>query len=193
MTKVAIWCRHQEDNVIGIGMNIPWHISSDFKRFRRITGGQNIVAGQKTYESFPGRTLPERKIYVLTFDKNYQVSDKKNHFVVSDINQFKDFAEDLYICGGAGVYKAFMNGDPALLPDVVADSIFTGELNPELTGPKIDITPCIETLKSKYMKISADYEQDGIITSVWVKKGDFVEQKVIRHILNAIENKGEDK
>ena len=45
MTKVAVWCRHKDDNIIGIGPQIPWHVSSDFKRFKRITEGKNLVAG----------------------------------------------------------------------------------------------------------------------------------------------------
>lgn len=187
MTKIAVWCRHQEDNIIGIGPEIPWRVSSDFKRFRRITAGQNLVAGEKTYESFPNRTLPERKIYVLTFNPDYEVSDPENHSVVNDIKEFKDFPEDLYIAGGAGVYKSFMTGSAALLPDVVVDSVFHGELNPALQGDKIDITPCVDAMLKKYRKISADYELDNITTSVWVKKGDFVEQSVLKRIIKAIE------
>ena len=94
MTKIAIWCRHKDDNIIGIGPNIPWHISSDFKRFRRITENACITCGQTTYESFPNRTLPNRKIYVLTFDESYEVSDKKNHFVINHEKTLKEF-EDL--------------------------------------------------------------------------------------------------
>ena len=88
MTKVAIWCRHTGDNIIGIGAAIPWHVKSDFQRFRRITEGQTLVAGQKTYESFPGRTLPNRKIFVLTDDAGYEVADEKNHTAVHDIKFF---------------------------------------------------------------------------------------------------------
>lgn len=190
MTKVAVWCRHQDDNIIGIGPHIPWHISSDFKRFRRITEGQNIVAGEKTYESFPNRTLPNRKIYVLTLNKNYEVSDNKNHFAVTDINDFKEFEQDLYISGGATIYKLFMTYHEKLMPDIVVDSMYKGELNPELSGAKIDISECIEVMRKKYFKISTDYEEDNIITSVWVKKGDFVEQSVLKKIICAIENKG---
>ena len=75
MTKVAIWCRHINDNIIGIGPQIPWHIPSDFKRFRKMTEGCNLVAGETTYESFPNKTLPNRDIYVLTLNKDYEVSD----------------------------------------------------------------------------------------------------------------------
>ena len=55
MTKIAIWCRHDGDNIIGIGPNIPWHISSDFKRFRRITDIYHL-----TLNAFAG--LPKAKI-----------------------------------------------------------------------------------------------------------------------------------
>ena len=191
MTKVAVWCRHQGDNIIGIGPQIPWHVSSDFKRFKRITEGQNIVAGEKTYESFPNRTLPNRKIYVLTFNPDYEVSDSKNHFIVTNINEFKDFEQDLYISGGASIYKLFMSSSEKLMPDIVVDSMYKGELTPNLTGPKIDISECIDILQKKYFKISIDYEQDNITTTVWVKKGDFVEQSVLKRIVYAIENNGE--
>lgn len=191
MTKIAVWCRHQNDNIIGIGAHIPWHVSSDFKRFKRITEGKNIIAGEKTYESFPNRTLPNRKIYVLTFNADYEVSDSKNHFVVTNVKDFQEFEQDLYISGGASVYKLFMTSNNKLMPDIVVDSMYKGELNPNLEGPKIDITTCIDVLKSKYIKISQDYEQNNITTTVWVKKGDFVEQSVVKHIIEAIENKGE--
>lgn len=187
MTKVAIWCRHKNDNIIGIGPNIPWHISSDFQRFKRITTGQNLIAGEKTYESFPNKTLPNRKIFILTFNKDYEVSDKENHFVVNDVNFFKEFNRDLYIVGGASIYKLFMDAPSKLNPDIVVDCVYMGDLNPELKGNKIDITPCIEFMKKNYIKISNDYEQDNIITSIYVKTSAFIDQEVLKRIVTAIE------
>ncbi len=185
--KIAVWCRHKDDNVIGIGPHIPWRISSDFKRFRRITEGQNLVAGEKTYESFPNRTLPNRKIAVLTFNADYEVSDKQNHSVVTDIRQFKDFESDLYIVGGASIYKAFVTGAAKLQPDILVDSMFCGELDPALSGDKVDITPCIEAMHQNYRRISQEYELDNVITTVWIKKGAFIEQATLKHIIEAIE------
>ena len=187
MTKVAIWCRHKDDNIIGIGAEIPWHVSSDFQRFRRITAEQNIIAGEKTYESFPNRTLPNRKIFVLSFNPDYEVSDKNNHFVVTDVNYFKDYSKDLYIAGGASIYKLFMTSPSKLNPDIVVDSVYMGDLNPELTGDKIDITPCIDFMHKNYIKVSKDYVQDNVVTSVHVKISAFVEQSVLKKIVTAIE------
>lgn len=190
MTIVAVWCRHEGDNVIGIGPKIPWHISSDFKRFRRITEGATLVAGQTTYESFPNKTLPNRRICVLTFDENYEVSDKENHVAINDMNMLKNAEDTLYVSGGASIYKAFMTSAD-LAPDAVVDCAYQGEIDGTLKGPKIDITPCIEALKEKYVQVSGDYEEDNIITRVFVKKGDFIDQNVLKHIIKAIENKGE--
>ncbi len=192
MTKIAIWCRHQGDNVIGIGPNIPWHISSDFKRFRRITEGQSLVAGEKTYESFPNRTLPNRKIFVLSFNSDYEVSDKANHFVVNDIKAFKDFEGNLFIAGGAGTYKAFFSNGAKLLPDIIVDSCYQGALDVHLTGEKVDITPCIDVMNKKFVKVSQDYDLDDILTTVWVQKGAFVDQAALKHIVKAIEDKKDE-
>ncbi len=187
MTKVAVWCRHEGDNIIGIGSHIPWRISSDFKRFRRITEGRTLVAGQTTYESFPGRTLPDRKICVLTLNPKYEVSDPQKHFVVNDIDVFREGEDELYIAGGASVYKAFLTGGAGLMPEIIVDSMYAGMINPELSGKIIDITPCIDVMKSSYRQISETYEKDNVFTSVWVLKGEFIDQAVLKHIIEAIE------
>jgi len=185
MTKIAIWCRHEQDNIIGIGPHIPWHIPSDFKRFRRITENSNITCGQTTYESFPNRTLPNRKIYVLTFEEQYQVSDKDNHFVVTDALSLQDFSDTLYICGGASIYKMFMRNQ---MPDVIVDSCFHGPLNPNLQGTPVDISECIDIMRKQYQQVSPDYEEDDVTTSVWCKKETSVSQEVLNHIMLSIIN-----
>ena len=186
--KIAVWCRHKDDNIIGIGPNIPWRISSDFKRFRRLTEGQYLVAGERTYESFPNRTLPNRKIAVLTYNADYEVSDTTAHKVVNDIKFFKDFEPDLYIVGGASIYKAFVTGSAKLVPDIIVDSMYCGDLNSELEGQPVDISACIEIMCKDYRQISQNYELDNVITTVWVKKNSFIEQATLKHIIQAIEN-----
>lgn len=186
MVKIAIWCRHAGDNIIGIGPTIPWHVSSDFKRFKRITQGKSLLVGEKTYESFPNHTLPNRKIYVLTFNKEYEVSDSDAHFVLNDIADVDLIQDELYISGGASIYKLFME---KRLPDIVVESVYQGELDAGLTGDKIDVTPCVTVLKKDYEKITQDDELDNILTSVWVKKGITPNKDVLNHIIKSIEER----
>lgn len=53
------------NRVIGDGNKIPWHLPEDFCWFKKITTGNVVVMGRKTFESL-GRPLPNRINIVLT-------------------------------------------------------------------------------------------------------------------------------
>src|SRR5579859_6942896 len=54
-----------ENRVIGRDNKIPWHLPEDFKWFKKMTTGQVVVMGRKTFESI-GKPLPNRTTIVLT-------------------------------------------------------------------------------------------------------------------------------
>jgi dihydrofolate reductase len=54
-----------ENRVIGAGNRIPWHLPEDFKWFKKMTSGNIVVMGRRTFESI-GKPLPNRKNLVLT-------------------------------------------------------------------------------------------------------------------------------
>jgi dihydrofolate reductase len=53
------------NRVIGAGGKIPWHLPEDFRWFKKMTMGNIVVMGRKTFESL-GRPLPNRKNMILT-------------------------------------------------------------------------------------------------------------------------------
>ena len=53
------------NRVIGRDGQLPWRLSADLRRFKRITMGHAIIMGRKTYESI-GRPLPGRRSIVVT-------------------------------------------------------------------------------------------------------------------------------
>jgi dihydrofolate reductase len=53
------------NRVIGVAGKIPWYLPDDFKWFKKVTMGNVIVMGRKTFESI-GSPLPSRKNLVLT-------------------------------------------------------------------------------------------------------------------------------
>ncbi|MCB1474974.1 MAG: dihydrofolate reductase [Rhodobiaceae bacterium] len=55
------------NGVIGVDGGLPWHISSDLKRFKALTMGKPIVMGRRTWDSI-GRPLPGRDNIVVTRD-----------------------------------------------------------------------------------------------------------------------------
>jgi dihydrofolate reductase len=54
-----------ENGVIGREGALPWRLSADLQRFKRLTMGHPIIMGRRTWESI-GRPLPGRTSIVVT-------------------------------------------------------------------------------------------------------------------------------
>jgi dihydrofolate reductase len=52
-----------ENRVIGCGGKIPWHLPEDFRFFRKMTVGNIVVMGRKTFQAV-GRPPPDRHTIV---------------------------------------------------------------------------------------------------------------------------------
>jgi dihydrofolate reductase len=89
------------NRVIGAGSRIPWHLPEDFKWFKKMTTGQVVVMGRKTFESI-GQPLPNRATIVLS-RAQFQHPGVRT---VADLGQIDLAREtrDVFICGGAQVY-----------------------------------------------------------------------------------------
>ena len=59
-----------ENGVIGSAGDMPWRLSSDLKRFKRLTYGHPVLMGRKTFASI-GRPLPGRTNIVITRDAGF--------------------------------------------------------------------------------------------------------------------------
>ena len=44
-------------------------------------------------------------------------------------------------------------------------------------------------MKNDYIKISEDYDEDNITTTVWAKRGTTVKEEILKHIISSIINK----
>jgi dihydrofolate reductase len=54
-----------ENGVIGLGDKLPWRISSDLRRFRKLTMGRPVIMGRKTFEAI-GKPLDGRDSIVVS-------------------------------------------------------------------------------------------------------------------------------
>lgn len=95
------------NGVIGREGGLPWHISSDLKRFKEITMGKPVVMGRKTWESLPRKPLPGRRNIVITQQKNYTAegadvaaSPEAALLLVPD-------APEVAVIGGGEIYRLF--------------------------------------------------------------------------------------
>ena len=115
---IGIWAE-DENRLIGNGDKIPWNIPEDLEFFWSKVEGQKVVCGRKTYQSLKkyGVINKFKKVYVLTRDMNFDrnnnleenvITIKESYdLLVSIYKNNKNSDLDLYVIGGASIYKLF--------------------------------------------------------------------------------------
>lgn len=95
------------NNVIGAEGKLPWRLSDDLKRFKRLTMGKPIVMGRLTWESI-GRPLPGRQNIVLTRQPDFDVSACDVVTSPAEALRVAGDAPEIVIIGGSQVYNLFL-------------------------------------------------------------------------------------
>jgi dihydrofolate reductase len=102
---VTLIVARADNGVIGKDGAMPWHISEDLKRFKRLTMGTVMIMGRKTFESLP-RLLPGRRHIVLTRDPAWAAEGAE---VARSVDEALALAGDapVSVIGGAGIFALF--------------------------------------------------------------------------------------
>lgn len=98
------------DNTRLIGKNndLPWHLPADLAYFKRVTMGNKIVMGRKTYESI-GHPLPGRENIIITRNTELQVDGCKVIHTPMEILELNSSQEDeIFVIGGAEIFKEIL-------------------------------------------------------------------------------------
>ncbi|CAM3994006.1 dihydrofolate reductase [Flavobacterium antarcticum] len=97
-----------ENNALGKNNEMIWHLPDDFKRFKQLTSGHDIILGRKTYESLDG-PLPNRKHIIITRQENYaEQVDAECCIVVDSMEEAiakTNPNEENFVIGGGEIYK----------------------------------------------------------------------------------------
>jgi dihydrofolate reductase len=91
-----------QNRVIGNGNKIPWHIPDDFKWFKKMTSGNVVVMGRKTFESI-GKPLPNRETIILS-RSGFAYPGIRTVKSLSDIHPETE-SREVFICGGSQIYQ----------------------------------------------------------------------------------------
>jgi dihydrofolate reductase len=105
---ISIIVAVSEDLGIGKDNELLWRISEDLKRFKRLTTGNTVIMGKKTWESLPLRPLPGRKNIVLTDDPQECIDNSVTAYSIEDALSKCEKGEEIFVIGGGSVYRQFM-------------------------------------------------------------------------------------
>ena len=104
MSEIIVIAAVSENNVIGNGGKIPWHIPEDLQRFKRLTTDSPVVMGRKTYESLPTKPLKDRINIVLTRDTSFHAPGVVVKHTLADALAYCKRFDKVFIIGGQSVY-----------------------------------------------------------------------------------------
>ncbi|NND71417.1 MAG: dihydrofolate reductase [Rhodothermales bacterium] len=100
------------NRVIGDGLDLPWRIPEDLKRFKRLTLGHPMIMGRRTFDSLVeqfGGPLKGRRLLVLS--SRGQMESFPQIEVFPSIAEALEAVRDdelVFIGGGGGVYEEFI-------------------------------------------------------------------------------------
>jgi len=97
------------NGAIGKDGKLPWHYSADMKFFKETTTGNACVMGYNTWLTLK-KPLPNRLNIVLSRKADIEQQDSVVlcRDVESVLSMAKDIDGDLFVIGGAQVYRSFL-------------------------------------------------------------------------------------
>ena len=128
--RVSIIVALARNGTIGKDGDLPWRLSADLKRFKRLTMGHHLLMGRKTFESI-GKPLPGRTTIVVSRGRPpWSENLPEGVYLVSSIEDGIELAraageDELFVAGGAEIFTATLER---------ADRIYSTLVEAEVEG-----------------------------------------------------------
>lgn len=93
-----------QNSVIGKDGDMPWRMSDDLRRFKKITMGHHLLMGRKTFDSI-GRALPGRTSVVISRSAIYDDPDIRVARSLDEAIEIAAADDEIFVTGGAQIFE----------------------------------------------------------------------------------------
>lgn len=105
MSKISIIVAVAKNRAIGFQNKLIYWLPNDLKRFKALTTGHTVIMGRNTFLSLPKGALPNRRNIVLSRQENIEFAGAEKYASLEEALNHCRAEEEVYIIGGASVYK----------------------------------------------------------------------------------------
>jgi dihydrofolate reductase len=133
MTVISLIYAQSRNGIIGRNGGLPWHISSDLKRFKAITMGKPVIMGRKTWDSLPKKPLPGRHNIIITRQKGFAAEGAT---VVDSVHAALVAAgevPEVCVIGGGEIFDLFLDRANRIYLTVI-----DAEVDGDTVAPRLD-------------------------------------------------------
>ena len=157
----------EKNRVIGRGLDLPWRIPADLRRFKALTLGHPLIMGHRTFESLVhqfGGPLKGRDNVVLS--RHPVHTDHTNVHVYASLEEALDaFAdrERVFLGGGASVYAAALGaGGGSVLADRLELTLVEGDFEGDVFFPPY--AHLVEGPEAVFARVASErHEAEGAV------------------------------
>jgi len=135
--KLHLIYARARNGVIGRDNQMPWHLPEDLAHFKRVTLGQPVIMGRKTWDSLPPkfRPLPGRLNLVITRQTDWQAEGALRAGSIDEAMRLCGDVPNVWIMGGAEIYRqAEPLASTAVVTEIDAD--FEGDAYAPTLSPQ---------------------------------------------------------
>lgn len=144
------------NGVIGNDNKLIWDIPEDLKHFKKLTTGNTIIMGRKTYESI-GRPLPNRRNIIITRSEDYFIDGCE---VVNSLEEALLLcSNDCFIIGGGEIYKQSIEIADKLYLTLIDDEFIGDTFFPDIDGSWREVSGYDGKCDNKYKYRFIEYER----------------------------------
>ena len=126
--KLHLIYARARNGVIGKDNQMPWHLPEDLAHFKRVTLGQPVIMGRKTWDSLPPkfRPLPGRLNIVVTRQPDWQAEGALRAGSIDEAMALCPADAQAWVIGGAEIYaQAAPRASTAVVTEI--DQDFEGD------------------------------------------------------------------
>lgn len=135
MKNLSIIVAIAENNAIGMDNQLLYWLPNDLKRFKALTTGHTVIMGRKTFDSLPKGALPNRRNIVLSRQAGLTCPGAECYTSLEEALSHCEAEEEIFIMGGASVYKEALPLTQRLYITLVHDSSKQADVFfPEIDG-----------------------------------------------------------
>ncbi len=106
--RVVLVAAVADNGVIGVDGRLPWHLPDDLAHFKRVTTGNVVIMGRRTFESI-GRPLPRRTNIVVTRQPDWSAEGVVTAASLPEaLEVAEEYDGDAMVIGGGEIYALAM-------------------------------------------------------------------------------------
>ncbi len=129
--KISLIVAAATNNVIGRDGGLPWHLSDDLKRFKKLTVGKPIIMGRLTHESI-GKPLPDRTNIVISSQVGLEIEGCEVVATPEEALELAAGAEEVMVIGGGRIYEQMMPKADRIYMTFIDDAVDGDTFFPEV-------------------------------------------------------------